>query len=295
MVRMVARLRALLICSFLSVTFMSLCWCRTRSADQNGAKSPGMSEASPSEVGKSRLSKDWRSERISYILHEIAEDGNAPPDVQRRAEIALKRWKGPIGLDTSKPFLVRAMLYDAYSGGRYAWLNPIAIDQNLPDLCGVRIKEERINPDGSRAVIEEDYPVYVGYFDAPLDGGLSTAVHIRTGDEQKDVKLWEEYLIDNIDRLIYEHIAKQGPRKRRSLAMPPVWISTPDPNKVRVFISVYDRARNRSEYVQLEDLRDPKYEETVSKYSNLDQPGFYWTEIWMRQHRGKTGTGTNFR
>jgi hypothetical protein len=275
MARMMPRLSIGMTCVFLAAMFISSCWCKPQSAEHNPPLQPAQSGMSAAASGKTRSSDNGSSDRISHMLREIAHDANAPSDVRNRAETALKRWESPARPANSGPFLVRAMLHSPYSAGRYAWLQPIAIDQNLPDLCGVRVKEERTDGDGTTSVTEEDYPVYVCYLAAPLEGNLSTPVHIRAGNERKDMRLWEEYLIDCIDRLIYENIARPGQRRVRSLPEPPVWISAPDAGELRVFVAVFDRTGNRSEYVELEDLRDPKYEKTVLKYQALDSIGFY--------------------
>ena len=39
--------------------------------------------------------------------------------------------------------------------------------------------------------------------------------------------------------------------------MPPVYISIPTPDRVKVFISVYDRAENESDFIELQ--RGPSF------------------------------------
>ncbi|MBP7050695.1 MAG: hypothetical protein KBE65_06750 [Phycisphaerae bacterium] len=77
-------------------------------------------------------------------------------------------------------------------------------------------------------------------------------------DQRKDERAWQEF-------------AARSPREFRDLAAdvnnaaiadpnidddeplyyPPVWVSNPEPNNVRVFVSIYDRAGHESESYEL--------------------------------------------
>ena len=67
---------------------------------------------------------------------------------------------------------------------------------------------------------------------------------IRTANERKDEKLWQEYVSE--DPL--ENIEEYVPWEER---VPPIYISIPEPDKVDVWIWIYDKAGHKSEPVKL--------------------------------------------
>lgn len=231
--------------------------CRHLKAESAGSS---YSQSSPQGTGGTRIARqDHGDGLLPSVLTLIKEDTQVPSAVRKRAESALARSALP-----SEPFLVRAMLYDSPLD-KTIILHPVAVDRPA-DLAGVTIKEERKAADGTVSTITEDYPVYTRYLSAPQEPPQWTWVTIRTESQEKDYGLWEEYLLDTIDWLIYTHIQGHVGNRDHGLTIPPVWISIPEEDVVRVFVAVYDRAGNRSDYVELEDLRGDKYRANTIRY-----------------------------
>jgi hypothetical protein len=89
---------------------------------------------------------------------------------------------------------------------------------------------------------------------------LTYDISIRDAGQRKDERAWQEFVL--------RHEQKSGGpvagTNRRGSAVPevqseespPVWISIPEPNGVKVFMSVYDRAGNESNKCEIRYRRD---------------------------------------
>jgi len=177
---------------------------------------------------------DWKSEHIfTRAIRETAEMDDLPSDVRKRTQAALRRLENEV-LDP-EPILVRAWVSNLDDDA--CFLEFIVLDEDK-DLLGLHIREQYTDVNGTVATFEEVYPVYVGFPFAPFLSWNSELVRIRNSNQRKDEKLWQEYV---------NEVAKG---KRTS--MPDVWISIPEDNTTRVFMSVYDRAGNKSESVEVE-------------------------------------------
>ena len=109
-------------------------------------------------------------------------------------------------------------------------------------------------------MIEEDYPIYVAWARTPIFDPTAIPVEVRVQGKQKDERLWRDYMIRALDDVVRRQVderltdykrLKLPPDKEMLDAMPPVYMSVPEPNKVRVVVSVYDRAGNESEGIEL--------------------------------------------
>lgn len=128
------------------------------------------------------------------------------------------------------------------------------------DLYGLRIKEQYMDANGAVFTRQEDYPVWVESPSGPAiyrDGVRSCFIDVNIR-ERKDEKKWQKYL-DNV-RLRHElakskregkYVVDIEPEK---INRPPVWISVPEANKVRVFVSVYSKAGQESEDFELNEV-----------------------------------------
>jgi hypothetical protein len=161
----------------------------------------------------------------------------------------------------------------------------LTIDGEYRDLIGLRVKERHVDVNGTTFTIEEDYPVWIDSSPAysPSWDDNSVDVHFR---QRKDEKRWRKYLEDV--RMRRELAAKNKEAQNtgepifeietKKMEIPPVWMSVPEPNKVRVFVSVYDKSGNESEPVEIEDVFDwlisPEDIDEFSKDSSDDyDPG----------------------
>ena len=137
------------------------------------------------------------------------------------------------------------------------------IDGEYRDMAGLRVKEHHVDVNGTTFTIEEDYPVWIDsppiYSPSWQDSSIN--VHFR---QYKNEKQWKRYLEDIQMRRELASKNKEAQDagepvfdiSTEKMKMPPVWICVPEPDKVRVFVSVYDHAGNESEAVEIEYVFD---------------------------------------
>ena len=188
------------------------------------------------------------------LLTSAAKKTAWPPDMRSRAKAALAKLDNGI-LDT-EPILLRAII-DTVEPNNEPALFIIYFDENK-DLRGLRIKERYIDPNGSITTLEEDYPVFVNTLSTIIAAYIRFPIHIRDKDQRKDKYAWLEYSNRNLDELIRLNIDERQrnssdnhPQDIPFKKTPPIYISVPDPNKVNVEISIYDKAGNESDSIEL--------------------------------------------
>ncbi len=181
----------------------------------------------------------------------------------RRAERIMRQWDN--GELDPEPVLLTVRLSTREFSKTSGELEVIVLDED-GDLLGIRIRETYRLPNGVESVFEEDYPVYVDL------GGLSLGdrrflVRYRTGLQVKDASRWRR-LVQHV-QAVPKSSAKRAPAGLESeLTKPPVWIATPEPNRVEVSVSVYDRAGHESESVPVDWLFED--EDDTSARKSLD-------------------------
>lgn len=177
-------------------------------------------------------------------------------DLGRRCQVALSKLKNG-DLDT-EPILLQASVGLVEPNDEPA-LFVFTFDEDR-DIRGLRIKEQYIDPNGTLTTLEEDYPVFVNSLTSVISEHIRFPIQIRDKYQRKDKCLWLEYANRNLDALIRKYLDERqqdcGDTFTRKVLwkekeMPPVYISVPDPNRVEVFISIYDRAGNESESIKV--------------------------------------------
>lgn len=162
-----------------------------------------------------------------------------------------------------KPVLKRVSIEEMGNAlGSSGFLNLI-VKEGHCELDGLRIKEQYIDANGTIVTHQENYPAWIEpwYARSIARHGIQRySVHVNLR-KSKDEKLWKKYL-ENV-RLRQELAKKKKESEQQNnkdavyiepekIERPPVWISVPEPNKVRVFVSVYDNAGNESDSVKVE-------------------------------------------
>jgi hypothetical protein len=215
--------------------------------------------AKPSRVPRAKTpTVAAQKEKVHYEspndLEAIAKDERLPAEVRARAETAQMKLKARRTKDSPlpEPLLIRASVCRVKHGGTA--LNVTAIDWDH-DVIGLRIKEACADPNGRVSALVEDYPAYIErmplsrFEEEPL-----LLVRIRDKEQRKDLAAWEAYLIDCYNLLVETRSGVKDRRRIYEPALPPVWISRPEPNRMRVFVCLCDRQGHESEYVEVEDL-----------------------------------------
>ncbi|MEN6424643.1 MAG: hypothetical protein ABFE13_04735 [Phycisphaerales bacterium] len=141
------------------------------------------------------------------------------------------------------PILVAAGIESREGRGTVLVLACFDEDQDLSGWC---IREEQGPRNGVVASLEERYPVYVGEPATPLFFSLAYDVRIRDAGQRKDEHAWQEFTTQSQQESGDLASDTNEGSRLDPIPYPPVWISIPEPNGVRVFVSVYDRAGHES-------------------------------------------------
>jgi hypothetical protein len=191
---------------------------------------------------------------VIWVLRDIIKKPELPVHVRNRAELAISHWQNDV-VDC-KPILVHAVLGKP-QGVDKVILGLIIFDEDR-DTVGFVIKEEYVDSNGVKTTLEEDYPAYVHCLPFAVVDAHWVAIQIRDKHQQKDEQLWSEYVNTDFEQLVNKHIRSDDfsiesfyPGKFWEDTLPAVWVSIPEPNKVGVWIYVYDKAANKSEAVKL--------------------------------------------
>jgi len=161
-----------------------------------------------------------------------------------------------------KPVLTKVALEDMGFGTDSLGFLTLIVHEGDHDLYGLRIKEQYTDANGTTITIQEDYPVWIDSPYGPSWNSNRVPVGFR---RHKNQKLWQEYLAHVRAHQEWANKKKQAGQhddidaldiKVRKEEMPPVWISVPEPNQVRVFVSVYDKAGNESDSIEVEGALD---------------------------------------
>ncbi len=218
--------------------------------------------------------EDWLQKRrfpeISY-LRRRADSENASVQGRGLARSVVQRWDN--GVVDPEPVLIEAWLergmldeytgrmtygLDGPSGTAPGALSVLAVDEDR-DLCGVRIRERYVLPNGVESSFGETYPAYLGRPSKSIIGGATVIpVHFRSGNRVKDERRWRAYA---------DRVMRDGPS--RNMETPPIWITPPDPNAVEVFVSVYDEKGHESRAVPVRLLEGSKKRSIFAKRQAL--------------------------
>lgn len=187
--------------------------------------------------------------------------GDLSHEIEHRADLALSLW-GNRALDPV-PILVSAILAKPEGYDEIDLL--LGIFDEDDDVIGIGVKEGYVHPDVVHKVLEETYPVFAHCPSSNIADMYIVPTSIRTAEQQKDLQLWQKYVSADYNDLVCEYISATDltsehpldilPSVYRAL-LPPVWISIPEPNKVDVWVYVYDKAGNKSEAVRLLNFID---------------------------------------
>jgi len=114
------------------------------------------------------------------------------------------------------------------------------------DLLGLVVEKKHTDANGATTRIVEEYPVFVHRPVTEVVEFFLLPVRIRDADQRKDIQQWQDYVgghAVDLSRMRDVEYYRQ--------TLPPVWISTPEPNSAAVHVYLYDRAGNRSEDIRL--------------------------------------------
>jgi hypothetical protein len=156
--------------------------------------------------------------------------------------------------------------------GRYLLLD--ALDEDK-DVVGFGIREEYTDVNGLKTVLTEEYPAFAHQMGSEVLPLRLCPVQIRDAGQRKNEQRWGEYVKG-------EGIDVSNPRAtelwRETFA--PVWVSNPEPNKVDVYVYVYDKAGHKSDPLKLPALPpESAYKPTPEE--------LFWRKVRMDKQRSK--------
>lgn len=175
-------------------------------------------------------------------------------DPHGRAKIALTKLNDSVRVDG--PFLISVNLGCRDDNEPVLFFACLDEGRNLRGIC---VREERTDPNGRTMALEERYPVYVAWPETNILANHTFSVAIRNGGQRKDEAAWNDYVIsvqeDVIHKFVYDgpvdETIKVPPNEALERTRPPIWISLPEPNRVRVSLSIYDREGRESDSVDV--------------------------------------------
>jgi hypothetical protein len=175
------------------------------------------------------------------------------PEQQERAKAALLELRNTV-VD-SKPIFVHAMLVFDDPNQFLLWF--VCFDEGR-DLRGIRLREQHEDVKGIVTTLEEDYPIFL---DLPKSWTVEQRpipVRIRDAHQRKDELSWLRYENYRLNALIQETLAKDkrsasgtALQQMPDMEMPPIYVSIPDLNHVRVEVCAYDRAAHKSDWIEV--------------------------------------------
>lgn len=191
------------------------------------------------------------SDRARQTLESRIKDNR---DTAGRAKMALAKLND--GVPDHVPFLVSVNL--GCTEEKRPMLFLTCLDQDR-DLHGIQVREERADPSGGTTILEENYPVCIMWPETPMLMVTMYPVELRSPGQRKDEYAWKDYTIavleDLARKFVYEgpihEAVKLAPKEALTRKMPPIWMSLPDANGVRVFVSAYDRQGERSDAIEV--------------------------------------------
>jgi len=165
-----------------------------------------------------------------------------------------------------------ALLGTVTVSGRYLLLGTFDEDR---DIVGLGIREEYNDANGLKTLLTEEYPAFVHRMSSELLLSRPCPVKIRDGDQRKDAQCWDEYVNgEGID------VSRLQSKKHWIETLPPVWTSIPEPNRVDVYVYVYDKAGHKSDPLKLPPpLREGDYKPTPEQ--------LFWKKVRMDRQRSK--------
>ena len=204
----------------------------------------------------------WEEIDIPYarVTLERVVERNYSPDIQKLAKETLAELNNNVV--NSYPTLVWAFLSSTYSEPKLALL---CYDEDR-DILGFHLREKHEEPNGTIVTIDENYPVFVSALKpSTLNDCRAIKVQLRDEKQRKDEWAWLQYenqvLYPLLDKYaIKGNILEPDTTIKIPDESPPIYISVPDPNHVHVEISVYDKAGNESDWIELKSklIQEPE-------------------------------------
>lgn len=169
-------------------------------------------------------------------------------EAKPRASKALSTWEN--GIIDHEPILIFSFLRKVLElDDSYSDFIVLGYYDEDKDILGFGIREKHISSEKQITFIEETYPAHV-HEDRLKNvvSGTWIPVDLRIEGKYKDELEWDKFINgDNIDW-----------NQPWDKIVPPMCVSVPEPDKIEVWVWVYDRAGNKSEPIKLINISSKK-------------------------------------
>ena len=203
------------------------------------------------------------------ILEQLSQNSSVSQDIRDRAQQAIANYTN--STIEPEPYLLYARILEDAPGPERNELDVAVLDEDK-DLLGFGVKEELKDPDGNVHILEEEYPAFVHYQGLATVNVYTIPFFTRTNEQRKNEKIWADYVemdfdtkmeqikLPNSSRGWFADMEEYNIRLYElwEKSLPPIWISIPDPNKLTVWVYVYDKAGHKSNSVKLVKYTDLK-------------------------------------
>lgn len=202
------------------------------------------------------------------ILEKLSQNSSVSQDVRDLARQAIANYRNGT-IDPKPELLYLSPIIETSESEKNEFIITVIDEDN--DLLGLGIKEESRDPNSKIDILEEEYPVFVHYPGLTVVNGYSIPFFIRSHEQQKNEKSWTDYLAIDFDtrmkqiKLPYSSGDQFADTEEYFIrvyelwedTLPLVWISIPDPDRLTVWIYVYDKAGHKSNSMKLVKYIDP--------------------------------------
>lgn len=153
-----------------------------------------------------------------------------------------------------QPVLVLAALVK-FEGCEETDLALVIYDEDK-DILGISICQIPIDSNNTNSQIFEEYPIFVHDEIGYVVNIYRVTVQVRSDSQKKNKTLWDDFCELDYDKYYQGKVADGcEPWSIYEEICPPVWMSTPDPNYLKVQVKVYDKQGNVSESLVVQDRR----------------------------------------
>ena len=191
-------------------------------------------------LGISGCKRDGVLSGLKHIKEKAKAKGRGADE--QRVELAMSKWQNHT-LDP-EPILITAGINKPI-GYEDMYIGMFTFDEDM-DVLGLGIIEDYSDVNGLETTLTEEYPVFVYRMKPEVLDLRLFPVQIRDAGQRKNEKRWNEYIkgegidVNDVRRL-----------KHWRETLPPVWVSNPEPNKVNVFVYIYDQEGHKSVPIKL--------------------------------------------
>jgi hypothetical protein len=189
---------------------------------------------------------------VSDVLKGLVNNSKVDINLKQHAQLAMSKCED--GVMEPEPILIDAIMKTVgVEEGEIMSLRLIIYDEDA-DFIGFVVEEEHLDSNGViTAQIVEKYPVftYLPYASSSELLWQFIPVWVRDENQRKPEEQWLKYINTPLQQQKDEYKKRTNKNWTWLKTLPPVWLSIPEPDKLNVYVQVYDRAGHLSERIRV--------------------------------------------